>query len=35
MPLHARRKEYSAIGFTGLLFLMTAFVAYARWFLVP
>jgi len=33
--LHARRKEYSAIGLTGLLFLMAAFVAYGRWFLVP
>jgi len=35
MALHARRKEYSAIGFTGLLFLMAAFVGYGRWFLVP
>jgi uncharacterized membrane protein YphA (DoxX/SURF4 family) len=35
MSLHTRRKEYSAIGFTGLLFLMAAFVAYGRWFLVP
>ena len=33
--LHARRKEYSAIGVTGLLFLLAAFVAYGRWFLVP
>ena len=33
--LHARRKEYSAIGLTALLFLMAAFVAYGRWFLVP
>ena len=35
ISLHARRKEYSAIGVTGLLFLMAAFVAYGRWFLVP
>jgi len=35
MALHARRKEYSAIGFTALLFLMAVFVAYGRWFLVP
>ena len=35
ISLHARRKEYSAIGLTGLLFLMAAFVAYGRWFLVP
>jgi hypothetical protein len=33
--LHARRKEYSEIGFTGLLFLMAAFVAYDRQFMVP
>ncbi len=35
ISLHVRRKEYSAIGLTGLLFLMAAFVAYGRWFLVP
>ena len=35
MALHARRKEYSAIGFTALLFLMAVFVAYGRWILVP
>ena len=35
ISLHARRKEYSAIGVTGLLFLMAAFVAYGRWLLVP
>ncbi len=29
------RKEYSAIGPTGVLFLMAAFVAYGRWFQVP
>jgi len=35
ISFHARRKEYSAIGVTGLLFLLAAFVAYGRWFLVP
>jgi len=28
-------KEIVVIGLTGLLFLMAAFVAYGRWFLVP
>lgn len=35
ISLRARRKEYSAIGVTAILFLMAAFVAYGRWFLVP
>ncbi len=35
VSLHVRRKEYSAIALTGLLFLMAAFVAYGRWSLVP
>jgi uncharacterized membrane protein YphA (DoxX/SURF4 family) len=35
MALHARRREYSAIGFTSLLFLMAAFGAYDRQFMVP
>ena len=35
ITLHVRRKESRAIGVTGLLFLMAAFVAYGRWFLVP
>lgn len=35
ISLHVRRKEYPAIGLTGLLFLMAVFVAYGRWFLVP
>ena len=35
ISLHVRRKESSAIALTGLLFLMAAFVAYGRWFLVP
>jgi len=35
VSLHARRKEYSAIGLKGPLFLTAAFVAYGRWFLVP
>jgi uncharacterized membrane protein len=33
--LHARRKEYSAVGMTTFLFLLAAFVAFGRWFLVP
>ena len=35
MSLHARRKEYSAIGMTALLFALAIFVAYGRWFLIP
>jgi uncharacterized membrane protein YphA (DoxX/SURF4 family) len=35
ISLHVRRKESSAVALTGLLFLMAAFVAYGRWFLVP
>lgn len=35
ISLHVRRKEHSAVGMTGLLFLMAALVAYGRWFLVP
>lgn len=35
MSLHVRRKEYSAVAMTGLLFLLAVFVAYGRWFLVP
>lgn len=35
ISFHVRRKESSAIGLTALLFLMAAFVAYGRWFLVP
>ena len=35
MSLHARRKEYSAIGLPGLLFALAVFVAYGRWFLIP
>jgi len=34
ISLHARRREYSAIGVSGFLLLMAAFVAYGRWFLV-
>ncbi len=33
--LHARRKEYSAMGMTGLLFVLALVVAYGRWLLVP
>ena len=35
ISLHVRRKESSAVGLTGLLLLLAAFVAYGRWFLVP
>ena len=35
MSLHARRKEYSAIGLPGLLFALAVFVAYGRSFLIP
>jgi hypothetical protein len=35
ISLHVRRNEYSAIGLTGLLFLMVAIMADGRWFLVP
>jgi uncharacterized membrane protein len=34
MALHARRKEYPAIGMTGLLFVLAVIVAYGRWFLI-
>ncbi len=33
--LHARRREYPAIGMTGLLFVLAVVVAYGRWVLVP
>ncbi len=35
LGLHARRKEYPAVGFTVLLFVLAIVVAYGRWFLVP
>ncbi len=35
MALHAWRKEHAAVGLTGFLFVLAAFVAYGRWFLVP
>jgi uncharacterized membrane protein len=34
MVLHARRKEYPAIGMTGLLLVLAVIVAYGRWFLI-
>lgn len=33
--LHLRRKEYSAMGMTGILVVLAIVVAYGRWLLVP
>lgn len=35
ISLHVRRKEYSAVSMTGLVFLAAIFVVYSRSFLVP